>query len=124
MILDNNSSKPIFQQISEFIEDMILNDEIESDHQVYSTNQLSKLFTINPATARKGLNILLEQEIIYKKRGIGMFVSPQAKEIILDKRKSYFFHDYMETMLEEAKKIGLKKEDLIQLIQKYEWRQQ
>lgn len=122
MLLDASKSKPIFQQIAEFIEDMIINGDLEHDSQVYSTNQLSKLFTINPATARKGLNILLDQEIIYKKRGIGMFVSVDATSIILDKRKSHFFHDYMETMLVEAKKLGLNKEDILHLVEDFEWR--
>lgn len=124
MYLDTNSSKPIFQQIAEFIEDMILNDEISLDEQVYSTNQLSKIFTINPATARKGLTLLLDQNIIYKKRGIGMFVNSNAKEIILIKRKGHFIENYLEKMISEAKKIGLDKDDIIQFINEYEWRQE
>jgi len=117
MQLDTTSSKPIFQQIAEFIEDMILNDEIED--QVYSTNQLSKLFTINPATARKGLTLLLDQNIIYKKRGIGMFVSEGAKTIILEKRQGIFFDQYIHTMMSEAKKIGLDKKEIIEFINNY-----
>lgn len=119
MILDHNSTKPIFQQIAEFIEDMIINDELNEDDQVYSTNQLSKMLTINPATARKGLNILIDEEIIYKKRGVGMFVTNQAKAIILNKRKAVFFEQYIETMLLEAKKLHMNKDDIIHMIDSF-----
>lgn len=120
MHIDPNNTKPIFHQISEFIEDLILEDEIKLNEQVYSTNQLSKIFTINPATARKGLNILLDQNIIYKKRGVGMFVSENAKEIILERRKGHFFDQFVSTMMQEAHKLGLEKEDIIQFINSYE----
>lgn len=120
MQIDPNNTKPIFHQISEFIEDLILEDEIKLNEQVYSTNQLSKIFTINPATARKGLNILLEQNIIYKKRGVGMFVSEDAKKIILKRRKGDFFDQFVSTMMQEAQKLGLNKEDIIQFINNYE----
>lgn len=120
MQIDPNNTKPIFFQISEFIEDLILEDEIQLNEQVYSTNQLSKIFTINPATARKGLNILLEQGVIYKKRGVGMFVSENAKQIILDRRRGHFFDMYIATMMSEATKLGLKKEEIIHYITHYE----
>jgi len=122
MILDTTGSKPIFQQIAEFLEDMILDEEISVDDQVYSTTQLSKLYTINPATARKGLTLLTDQGILYKKRGLGMFVSENAREIILKKRQSHFFDNYVNTMLNEAKKIGLSKESLIKFIEENDWR--
>ncbi len=122
MNLDPSSSKPIFIQISEFVEDAILDNEIKIDEQVYSTNELSKLFTINPATARKGLSILIDQEIVYKKRGVGMFVSKDAKSIILKKRSNNFFDQYVETMLLEAKKLGLKKNDIVKFIDNFDWR--
>ena len=119
MKLDSNSSKPIFVQIAEFLEDLIINDELLINEQVYSTNQLSKIYTINPATARKGLNILLDQKIIYKKRGIGMFVSEEAKDIILDKRKGHFFEQYISSMMSEATKLGITKKNLIEYINTY-----
>ncbi len=122
MDLDTSAGKPIFVQIAEFVEDAILNNELKIDEQVYSTNELSKLFTINPATARKGLTILIDQSILYKKRGVGMFVCEDAKAIILEKRSHNFFNSYVETMLLEAKKLGLNKNDIVKFIDNFDWR--
>ncbi|WP_318150871.1 hypothetical protein [Streptococcus parasuis] len=67
-----DNSKPIFQQIKEQIEDMIMNDTISETGRAPSTNEFAKYHKINPATAAKGINQLVEEGIIYKKRGVGM----------------------------------------------------
>lgn len=63
-----------------------------------STNELAKLYAINPATAAKGVNILVDEGVLYKKRGIGMFVSAGAKEAILSRRKNEFYDNYVKTV--------------------------
>ena len=83
-----NQEKSIYIQISEMIENDILRDVLLEDERVPSTNELAKL--INPSTAAKGINILVDAGILYKKRGIGMFVSDGAKEVIRTKRKARF----------------------------------
>ena len=70
------------------IENDILRDVLLEDERVPSTNELAKLYAINPSTAAKGINILVDAGILYKKRGIGMFVSDGAKEVIRTKRKA------------------------------------
>ena len=72
------------------IENDILRDVLLEDERVPSTNELAKLYAINPSTAAKGINILVDAGILYKKRGIGMFVSAGAKEVIRTKRKARF----------------------------------
>ena len=72
------------------IENDILRDVLLEDERVPSTNELAKLYAINPSTAAKGINILVDAGILYKKRGIGMYVSDGAKEVIRTKRKSRF----------------------------------
>lgn len=72
------------------IENDILRDVLLEDERVPSTNELAKLYAINPSTAAKGINILVDAGILYKKRGIGMFVSDGAKEVIRTKRKDRF----------------------------------
>ena len=109
--------KSIYLQISEMIENDILRDIILEEEKVPSTNELAKLYSINPATAAKGINILVDAGILYKKRGIGMFVSAGAKEAILNRRKNEFYDNYVKKLLEEAASIGLGKEEVIQLIQ-------
>jgi len=117
MILNPNSPEPIFNQIATLIKDQILDGTYSVGEQVPSTNELSKLLQINPATARKGLSLLVDEEILYKKRGIGMFVCDKAPQLIRAEKSAHFQKDYLDNMLREAKKIGLTKNDLIRMIQ-------
>ena len=109
--------RSIYLQIAEMIETDILRDILLEEERVPSTNELAKLYAINPATAAKGVNILVDEGVLYKKRGIGMFVSAGAKEAILSRRKNEFYDNYVKKLLEEAASIGLGKEEVIQLIQ-------
>ena len=109
--------KSIYLQIAEMIAPDILRDILLEEERVPSTNELAKLYAINPATAAKGVNILVDEGVLYKKRGIGMFVSAGAKEAILSRRKNEFYDNYVKKLLEEAASIGLGKEEVIQLIQ-------
>lgn len=109
--------KSIYLQIAEMIETDILRDILLEEERVPSTNELAKLYAINPATAAKGVNILVDEGVLNKKRGIGLFVSAGAKEAILSRRKNEFYDNYVKKLLEEAASIGLGKEEVIQLIQ-------
>ena len=108
--------KSIYLQISEMIENDILRDILLEEERVPSTNELAKLYSINPATAAKGINLLVDNNILYKKRGIGMFVTAGAKEKIRMKRKEEFYDNYIKKLIEEAKSIGISKEELVRMI--------
>lgn len=112
-----NSDKSIYLQISEIIETDILRGILLEDEKVPSTNELTKQYTINPATAAKGISLLVAEGILYKKRGIGMFVSPGAREQILEKRRKLFKEQYIPKLLQEAASIGLSKEKVIRTIE-------
>lgn len=111
-----NQEKSIYIQIKEMIETDILRDILMEEERVPSTNELAKLYAINPATAAKGVNLLVDEGILYKKRGIGMFVATGAKETIRKKRREHFFKDYIKGMLTEAASLGITKDDLIEMI--------
>lgn len=111
-----NQEKSIYLQIKEMIERDILRDILLEEERVPSTNELAKLYAINPATAAKGVNLLVDEGILYKKRGIGMFVAAGAKEEIRKKRREHFFEDYVKAMLAEAANLGISKEELIEMI--------
>ena len=113
-----NQEKSIYIQISEMIENDILRDVLLEDERVPSTNELAKLYAINPSTAAKGINILVDAGILYKKRGIGMFVSDGAKEVIRTKRKAQFYENYVSEIVNEAKTLGITKDELIAGIEK------
>ena len=113
-VLDDGKS--IYLQISEAVEDDILAGIIKEDELIPSKNQFAKYYQINPATASKGVNILVDEGIIYKKRGIGMCVTPGARDIILKKRQKDFYDNYVAGLLDEAEKLGISNDELITMI--------
>ena len=116
-MLDLNSDKSIYIQIAELIENDILLGNLKEEDQAPSTNQFAKVYNINPATARKGLNILVDEDILYKKRGMGMFVTPGAKKKILKKRQNTFFKDILPDIITEANRLEIPKEEIIKVIE-------
>ena len=116
-MLDNlGEDKSIYLQISEMIEDEILRGILNEEEQVPSTTELSKFYKINPATAAKGINILVDKEVLYKKRGIGMFVQTGAKRKIIEERKKNFYETFVKKIITEAKLIGIDKQELKKMI--------
>ena len=111
-----SQEKSIYLQIKEMIENDIIRDILLEEERVPSTNELAKLYAINPATAAKGVNLLVDEGILYQKRGIGMFVASGAKQVIVRKRKERFFDDYIRSLLTEAASLGITKEELIDMI--------
>lgn len=112
--------KSIYIRIKEMIENDILRNILLEEERVPSTNELAKLYTINPATAAKGVNILVDEGILYKKRGIGMFVATGAKKQIMEKRKKNFYNDYVKSLMAEADSLGISRQELIAMIQEAE----
>jgi GntR family transcriptional regulator len=108
--------RPIFLQIKENIEDDILRDHLSANDQIPSTNELVAYYEINPVTAMKGVNLLADEGIVYKKRGIGMFVSPDAKERLLAKYKSSFMTDIVSDVVKKAEQLQITKDELKQMI--------
>ncbi|MFE8697604.1 GntR family transcriptional regulator [Cytobacillus sp. FJAT-53684] len=115
-----DDGRPIFLQISERIEDDIIDGGLPEESQVPSTNQFASFYKINPATAAKGVNLLVDEGILYKKRGIGMFVMKGAREIVINKRREQFFEQYVITMVHEAKKLGITVDQLTDMIKRGE----
>jgi GntR family transcriptional regulator len=109
--------KPIFVQIAEQIADDIIDGVYPAESQVPSTNEFATFYRINPATAGKGVNLLVDDGILYKKRGIGMFVSPDARDRLLEQRRTAFRDEYLRPLLAEAAKLGIGPEQLTTLIQ-------
>ncbi|EPY06362.1 GntR family transcriptional regulator [Paenibacillus sp. E194] len=118
MTVTMDDSRPIFVQIAERIEDDIIEGRLPEESQVPSTNQFASFFQINPATAAKGVNVLVDENILYKKRGIGMFVSTGARAKLMEKRKELFYEQYVVSMIREAEKLGISKEQLTDMIQR------
>ena len=114
-----NDNEPIFIQISKAIEDEILSGGVEEEMQIPSTTELSKLYKINPATVLKGINILVDNQVLYKKRGIGMFVAKGAKEVIKKSRKENFKSIYIKDLMQEVSRLDIEKDELLDMIKNF-----
>lgn len=118
MNINTNIEKPIFIQIAEQLEDSIFTGIYPEETKIPSTNEFSTLLNINPHTVLKGMNLLVDDEIIYKKRGLGMFVKEGAVEKIRQKRQGQFYDQFIATLIEEANKLNMTKDEIITLIER------
>jgi GntR family transcriptional regulator len=117
-----NDKKPIFIQIKEKIADQIVNDQLNEHDQIPSTNQLVHFYKVNHITVSKGITLLVEDGIIYKKRGVGMFVAEGAKEKLISGRKEVFAEEFLLPMMQEAEKLRLTEEDIKALMKEWKGR--
>ena len=110
--------RPIFQQIAEQLEEGILSGAYPEESQVPSITEYSVQYRINPATALKGINLLVDAGLLYKKRGVGMFVSPGAREKLRQTRRERFYQDFVQRMVREARNLGLTDGELRTLLER------
>lgn len=107
---------PIYRQIADRIEAEVLSGALAGDEQVMSTNKYAAFHRINPATVNKAFQQLVDDGILYKRRGIGMFVSPQARQTLRARRRKTFFSDVVDPMVAQARAIGIDVSELVERI--------
>ncbi|MGV0433937.1 GntR family transcriptional regulator [Corynebacterium ureicelerivorans] len=112
----NTDAEPLFVQIASFVADLIVDGTLKPGEQAPSTNQLAQFHEINPATARKGLALLVDDHVLEKRRGLGMFVTDGARDRILEKRREDFAGDYVAPLIDEALHLGYTRSNLHDLI--------
>lgn len=117
MNFDESNHLPLFEQVAEQIEAAILSGAFPELSQIPSTTEISKQFQINPATVLKGMNLLVDKQIIEKKRGIGVFVKHGAKQIIQEEKRTYFFTQEISQLVVEAKRLDISLAELIEQIE-------
>ena len=113
-----DSQKPLFLSIAQWLEDMVLAGIYDEESQAPSITEISVQYNINPATALKGVNLLVESGLLYKKRGMGMFVATGARAKLLAQRQYQFFDDFVEPLVCEAKRLQIGSEDLQAMIER------
>ena len=109
---------PIFSQIAERLADDIAEGGLAEGARVPSTNELAAFYRINPATAARGINVLIDDGLLEKHRGVGMFVAAGARERLLDVRRRQFQERFVEPMVAEANRLGIDVAALVELIGK------
>ncbi|MGI6349425.1 MAG: GntR family transcriptional regulator [Eubacteriaceae bacterium] len=118
MKIQEHVNIPIFQQIAEGVEDAILSGAFLEESQVPSTTEISVTYKINPATALKGMNLLVAEGILYKKRGVGLFVAKGAVKKLKQKRKESFYENFIKPMMTEASRLEISQEELLNMMKK------
>ena len=113
-----NNQSLIYLQIARMLEDDILRGVYREEEQVPSTNELAREYNINPATAAKGINLLTAEGILYKRRGIGMFVAKGAEETVKQKRKAAFYDGYIKPLVKEGASLALTREELVAMLER------
>jgi DNA-binding transcriptional regulator YhcF (GntR family) len=107
---------PLFVQIAEQLADDIVDGQLAEEARVPSTNELAAFYRINPATAAKGINMLVDDGVLEKRRGIGMFVATGAREQLLATRRKLFAARYVAPMVAEASRLGIDSDTLVSLV--------
>ncbi|WP_151549711.1 MULTISPECIES: GntR family transcriptional regulator [Corynebacterium] len=112
----DEATAPLFRQIATLVEDSIVEGSLAPGERAPSTNELAEFHSINPATARKGLALLVDIRVLEKRRGIGMFVTDDARELILARRREEFAASFLAPLIDEAVKLGIARAELHTLI--------
>ena len=113
-----DDGRPIFLQIAELVERQIIDGSLPEGEQVPSINEFAAFHRINPATALKGITLLVDAGVLYKRRGIGMFVAEGARARLLAERRERFAAEYVHPLVVEARALGLTTDHLIEMIRK------
>ncbi len=109
---------PLFMQIAERLASDIVEGTLAEGSRVPSTNEFAAFYRINPATAAKGINILVDDGVLEKRRGIGMFVVLGARERLIQLRRKEFAEQYIDPLLTEARRLGITADELVDLIRR------
>jgi GntR family transcriptional regulator len=111
-----SDERPLFLQVVEHLEGAIIDGSLPEESQVPSTNELAAFHRINPATALKGVTRLVLDGVLYKRRGIGMFVASGAREQLRQRRRAAFSRQFVQPLIEEARRLGLEPDEIKALI--------
>jgi len=115
-VFDDRS--PIYRQIADQVKAEVVSGTLDGDQQVMSTNQYAAFYRINPATVAKAFQQLVDEQVLSKKRGIGMFVSPTARDALRARRRETFFSDVVDPMVAEAKAVGVPLAEVVARIER------
>ena len=119
MKVNLNDQSPIFIQIADMIKDSLVEGVIKEGEQIPSTTELSNFYQINRATAQKGIGILVDEGIVEKRRGIGVFVIPHTRDKLINERVQGFSETYIKLLVEEAKRLEISKEEVLKRVEEY-----
>lgn len=112
------AGQAIYIQIAERMCDEILADIYQADNRIPGVRDYSMLLEVNVNTTVKAYELLAQRGVLYSKRGLGYFVAPEAKQIILDNRRQHFFETEAPRIAQKMKQLGISLAEVIEILNK------
>ncbi len=111
--MEFNSNKSIYLQICDAICEQILGGGLQPDGRIPSVREYGADIGVNPNTVMRSYEKLTNDGIIYNRRGIGYFISPDAKELILSEQRKDFLENELPLIIKKMKLLGIKPEEVL-----------
>ena len=109
-----NDGQPIYRQLRDLIVARILEGAIAEGDPLPSVRQVAADYRVNPLTVLKAYQGLVDEELVEKRRGLGMFVRPGAVALLLAGERKAFLHEQWPRVLATIRRLGLKAEELLE----------
>lgn len=109
---------PIYQQLAESIRQDILSGALQEEEAIPSVRQISVDYSLNPQTVLNATQLLIQEGLLEKRRGLGLFVQKQACKQLNQSASERFKNETILALVEEAQLLSISRKDLIDLIQK------
>ncbi|MBW3671283.1 MAG: GntR family transcriptional regulator [Acidobacteria bacterium] len=109
-----NDSQPIYRQIRDRVVALILDGVLEEDDPIPSVRNVAAEYRVNPITVLKGYQLLVDEQLVEAKRGLGMFVKPGARALLLKGERQKFLTEEWPRISETIQRLGLTPEELLQ----------
>lgn len=114
-----SGAAPIYVQIADDLRRQILTGSLPEGAQVMSTTSYATTYRINPATAAKAFTQLIDEQLLEKRRGIGMFVRTGAWQRLQRQGRDRYWATVFEPALDQAISLGLDESDLVEHLRSY-----
>lgn len=111
--MEFRKQKPIYLQIADRLMEQILQGEPAEDDRMSSVRDVAASMGVNPNTVMRTFEYLQSEEIIYNRRGVGYFVSPDAKKRILDEQRREFLEEDLPLIKQKMKMLGIDPKELM-----------
>ena len=105
---------PIYRQLKERVVAMLLDGVLKPGDPLPSVRQVAAEYQLNPITVSRAFQELADENLVEKRRGLGMYMSENARELLLDSEKQRFLHDEWPAIVKRIRRLGLRTDQLLQ----------
>ncbi|SRR6266852_4242561 len=109
-----NDSQPIYRQLRDRVVVMILDGVLNEGDALPSVRNVAAEYRVNPITVLKGYQQLVDEQLVETKRGLGMFVKPGARDLLLEAERQKFLEEQWPRVYATIQRLGLTAKELLQ----------